>query len=381
MTAPTPASQGTLVLIADFRSPHARTWVDACERIFDRVVILSSFPEDGRALSRGVRLLTPSLRGVFSDTVPATAYWRRAGIHVRHWLRWRQAEELAARIQQTCHQVQADHVHALRMPWEGVAAHLSGRTFSVSLWGSDLAAQAPQSALLAERTRGALRRCAGLTADCRHDLELAELWGLPVATPRAVIPGDVSLSAPKPARPQRSGENVLRVCCPRGLLPHVRWREMITATAQLNASGARIHLTILDASGDRMPAELPFVTYLPKLAKHDMLALARRTDVVLSPTTSDGIPNSVLEFVIAGAVPVLGDLPSTRELVENGVNGLLCDPLDATSIAGALRTLVEPRLREQLAAGALQTVRREYSAPSAQDRLERFFGQVLAGDP
>lgn len=376
MTAP---SQATLVLVGDFRSPHARTWMTACERIFAQVIALSSFPQDTRVASRGVRRVTPWLRGIFSDTVPATSRRQRAGVQVRHRFRWHQAQDLAAAIQRTCLEVEADHVHALRLPWEGVAAQLTGRPFSVSLWGHDLTTQASQSALLRQRTKTTLRECAGLTADCHRDVTLACAWGLPATTPTAVIPGDVSLQIPEQPRPPRSQENVLRVCCPRGLLPHVRWKEMLISTAWLNAAGVRVDLTILDVPKDRIPVDLPFVRFRPRLPQAEMHALALSTDVVLSPTTSDGMPNSVLEFVAAGAVPVLGDLPSTRELVEPGVSGLLCDPLDPTSIADALTALVEPRRREQLAARALETVRRDYCIPGVLERLARFFDRVLGG--
>ena len=39
----------------------------------------------------------------------------------------------------------------------------------------------------------------------------------------------------------------------------------------------------------------------------------------------------------AGAIPVCGDLPSTREWIEHGRNGFLADPSDPCEVASALR--------------------------------------------
>jgi glycosyltransferase involved in cell wall biosynthesis len=47
--------------------------------------------------------------------------------------------------------------------------------------------------------------------------------------------------------------------------------------------------------------------------------------VVMVPR-SDGMPNSLLEAMACGAVPVLNRLPQYAELIRHGENGLFVDP-------------------------------------------------------
>ena len=46
----------------------------------------------------------------------------------------------------------------------------------------------------------------------------------------------------------------------------------------------------------------------------------------VSPSTSDGTPNSMLEAMACGSIPVMSNLDSIREWVRDGENGLLFDP-------------------------------------------------------
>jgi glycosyltransferase involved in cell wall biosynthesis len=59
--------------------------------------------------------------------------------------------------------------------------------------------------------------------------------------------------------------------------------------------------------------------------------------VSVSITDHDGTPNSLLEAMAVGAVPVCGDLPSIREWIESGKNGFLAAFDDPRAVADALR--------------------------------------------
>ena len=82
----------------------------------------------------------------------------------------------------------------------------------------------------------------------------------------------------------------------------------------------------------------------------EMAALFRSAQVVVSPTTHDGTPNSLLEALACGCFPVAGDLESIREWITAGKNGLLVDAGDPAALAAAiLRGLNESALRKQAA--------------------------------
>jgi glycosyltransferase involved in cell wall biosynthesis len=69
----------------------------------------------------------------------------------------------------------------------------------------------------------------------------------------------------------------------------------------------------------------------------ELLSLFCRAEVSVSITDQDGTPNSLLEAMAAGAIPVCSDLPSIRELIEPGRNGFLAAFNDPLAVADALR--------------------------------------------
>ena len=72
-----------------------------------------------------------------------------------------------------------------------------------------------------------------------------------------------------------------------------------------------------------------------------MFSLFRRAEVSVSITDQDGTPNSLLEAMAAGAVPVCSDLPSIREWIEHGSNGFLAAFDDPQAVANALRLALD----------------------------------------
>jgi glycosyltransferase involved in cell wall biosynthesis len=88
------------------------------------------------------------------------------------------------------------------------------------------------------------------------------------------------------------------------------------------------------------------VELLPRQTRTEMGALFRQAQVVVSPSTHDGTPNTLLEAMACGCTPVAGDLDSIREWITPGINGLLVDPGDPQELAEAIcEVLGNPELR------------------------------------
>jgi glycosyltransferase involved in cell wall biosynthesis len=117
---------------------------------------------------------------------------------------------------------------------------------------------------------------------------------------------------------------------------------------------------------------------LPPRPQTELAGLFRAAQVVVSPTTHDGTPNSLLEAMACGCFPVAGDLESIREWITPPKNGLLFDAADPQALADAiLRGLNEPDLRQQAAHinAALIAERAEYSRSMA--RAAGFYEQLM----
>jgi glycosyltransferase involved in cell wall biosynthesis len=79
------------------------------------------------------------------------------------------------------------------------------------------------------------------------------------------------------------------------------------------------------------------VRVTPMVDQDTWVTLLQRAAVLVSPSLSDGTPNSMLEAMACGAFPVMGDLASIREWIRHGVNGLLFDPTNAEQLAACLQ--------------------------------------------
>jgi glycosyltransferase involved in cell wall biosynthesis len=79
------------------------------------------------------------------------------------------------------------------------------------------------------------------------------------------------------------------------------------------------------------------IIVMGKRSPEEVSSLFRRAEVSVSITDHDGTPNSLLEAMAAGAIPVCGDLPSIREWIEPGRNGFLAPFYDPLAVADAIR--------------------------------------------
>ena len=80
------------------------------------------------------------------------------------------------------------------------------------------------------------------------------------------------------------------------------------------------------------------VELLPRKSRLEMSDLFRQAQVVVSPSTHDGTPNTILEALACGCFPVVGDIEPLREWITHGKNGFLVNPADPQELASAILT-------------------------------------------
>ncbi len=399
-----------LCFVADGRSPIARNWIaDYGARGFE-VHLISTYPCDGAGLGLASVTVIPAAFGrlagsgasVSTASGPGTAphgaptVWRavrrvRAAATsallpaVLGWLAPFDLAPHARRLRDVIHRIDPALVHAMRVPYEGVLAALalehSDRPLVVSIWGNDLELWAARYPLVARLTRRALRRATALHPDCVRDLRLAAAWGWDPARPASVIPGNGGIR-----------EDVFHTG-PADAALLARYDLPSAVPLVLNARGFRGYVRndtffraiplVLERRPDTLfagvgmrghPAALRWtrslgieraVRLLPPVPPADMAALFRSATAAVSPATFDGTPNTLLEAMACGALPVAGDIASVREWIDDGRNGLLFDPASPRALADALvRALTDAPLRAAAAAtnAALVAERADFRA-------------------
>ena len=84
--------------------------------------------------------------------------------------------------------------------------------------------------------------------------------------------------------------------------------------------------------------------------------------IVCLPSYREGLPKVLIEAAAAGRPIVTTDAPGCREIVRHGENGLLVPVADASSLAQALRQLIEDqRLRIKFGARGREIVAAEFT--------------------
>jgi glycosyltransferase involved in cell wall biosynthesis len=107
-------------------------------------------------------------------------------------------------------------------------------------------------------------------------------------------------------------------------------------------------------------------------------------DVIVAPSVPsqdgrrEGIPVALMEAMASGAPVVASRLSGIPELVEDGQNGLLTPPGDATALADALYRLYEnPALRHHLGQAGRNRILREFDLRANVAALAQRFHQEL----
>ena len=161
-------------------------------------------------------------------------------------------------------------------------------------------------------------------------------------------------------------------------------RYLIEAAPALLAARPRAHLLIV-GDGDRMEAlkaqaAALGVTSRITFAGHrdDVRALLGAIDVFCISSTYEGTPLALFEAMAAGKAIVSTAVDGCREVLEDGVTGLLVPPQDPPALAAAIgRVLDDASLRGSLAEKARAASSR-YDIKACVAAMEALYDEVLA---
>jgi glycosyltransferase involved in cell wall biosynthesis len=396
-----------LLFVADGRSPTARNWIQYWTERGDEVTLATTFPCDPIAHLAGLEVVPAAFSGRdrgagWSRSIPEKGQSAKADYQsaprirdarlinlrqtIRHWLGPLTLRRDGQRLRTLVERVQPDLVHALRIPYEGMlAANAELRVpLIVSVWGNDFTLHAPSTPLMRHHTEWTMLTADALHADCERDIRLARQWGLAPAKPTLVTPGNGGIRTDIFHPPAHPAEEPV-IFNPRGFRAYVRNDTFFQSVPLVlkeipnarfvcaSMAGQAEALNWVGKLGIEQSVEL-----LGQRPHAEMANVYRSAQIIVSPSTHDGTPNTLLEGLACGCFPIAGDLESIREWITDGANGLLIDSGNPSALAEAIVKAIKNKDLRTKAAGLNQKIiaeRAEYARNMA--RVEEFYKTVI----
>ncbi len=111
-------------------------------------------------------------------------------------------------------------------------------------------------------------------------------------------------------------------------------------------------------------------------------ALLAETDIFVLPTKGsgrmEGCPVALLEAMACGKACVATDIPGSRDIIEDGISGLLVEPENADALARAIHRLIEDRnLREKMGETARERVETSFSIEREVAAHEQLYLELM----
>lgn len=248
----------------------------------------------------------------------------------------------------------------------GLAGRLAGvaRVNAVAGMGHVFTSDKLKARLLRPLVRLLMRAALGgerarLVLQNPDDINLFLAAGLAPQARIRLIPGsgvDTARFRP-PTAPRASGEPPLVLVASR-LLWDKGVREFVEAARALQTEGRKARFALAGTPDPGNPTAVPeetliawrdagVVEWLGHVA--DMPALFARTDIVVLPSYREGLPKGLIEAAACERALVATDVPGCREVIRDGVDGLLVPAGEWEPLARAIaRLLDDPKLARRL---------------------------------
>lgn len=301
------------------------------------------------------------------------------------WFAWRSARG-------TMCPAGVDVVHAFfSLPGGWVArrwAHRAGVPYVVSLRGSDVPGfRSPRTAPVFRALAPVLRRVwqgAGAVVANSDELKnlAAESWTGPVE----VIPNGVDADRFAPA--EGGSDSGIRVLMVNQLIPRKRVSSLLDAWPHVLSRGEPS--AALDIVG-RGHAEADLrarvrslgvegsVFFHGALPRSDMPARYRASDLFVLLSEREGMSNALLEAMASGLACCVSPGANAGSLVQDGVSGLVVDPMRPDWWHVLADLLRRPEERRRLGAAARSRVESQFSWASVTERYIELYGRVRSG--
>ena len=121
------------------------------------------------------------------------------------------------------------------------------------------------------------------------------------------------------------------------------------------------------------------VRFLGRVSQENLPKLYAACDVFVLPSVSrlEAFGIVALEAMATGKPVVVADIPGVREVIEDGREGLLADPVNPQDLAGRIRALLaEPATAKEMGRRGREKVLSTFSIEKVTDQIEAVYASV-----
>lgn len=186
---------------------------------------------------------------------------------------------------------------------------------------------------------------------------------------------------------KKSSAQPLRVLLAARVLWDKGVAEYIAAARQLKAEGRALQFLLAGTPDPGNPAAVPEDMIRTWVAEglldwlghvDDMPALLATVDMMVLPSYREGLPNGLIEAAACGLPLITTDVPGCREVVTDGVDGLLVPLRDAKALARAISRLQDdPALAAGLGAAAYQKTLAEFDVKIVIEKTVAVYKELI----
>ncbi len=164
------------------------------------------------------------------------------------------------------------------------------------------------------------------------------------------------------------GEYVEAARALRARYPHARFRLLGPVGVDNPSAISREDVAAWEREG--------VIEYLGKTA--DVRPFIADADCVVLPSYREGVPRTLMEASAMGRPIVATDVPGCREVVEDGVNGLLCEARNAASLTTRLADILETNRtgREKMSDLGRKKIEKEFDERGVVQRYRELIHQI-----
>ena len=120
------------------------------------------------------------------------------------------------------------------------------------------------------------------------------------------------------------------------------------------------------------------VSLTGSLEHKEVADILAKASIFAFPSFKEGMPRAVLEAMSTGKAVVASDIPGMDEIIENGFNGVLVQPRNASALGDTIIALLNDKtLRKRLGRNARQTILKFFTWKSHLSQLESVYEAAI----